>query len=330
MESKLLSVIVPVYNAERYLVRCVDSILAQTFTDFELILVDDGSSDGSGALCDEYARHDARVRVIHQANAGPGAARNAGLDAARGEWIGFVDSDDWIDDNHFESLLLAAQENAADISACGVIDEGKHRSYSWNRHDIRDCKKTISDLLLNRVHGALYCYLIRHELFSKNKIRFPEGINICEDVIVLLLLLVASPKTAYVDIYSYHYFVENYSSITKSRFSYEKCVQLVASVGEMERILQENSLYDRYIPEIQAKRRYCKCRILESSPHSVYKEFFDLYPGIYKTIKGKSPSLVFQKALLFSAEKHNTVFVAVLLGFFHLFWRLNNMLLGKR
>ena len=95
-QEKLLSVIVPVYNVERYLARCIDSILQQSYRNLELILVDDGASDSSGAICDEYAQKDPRVNVIHKENGGLSSARNAGLDAAKGEFISFVDSDDWI------------------------------------------------------------------------------------------------------------------------------------------------------------------------------------------------------------------------------------------
>ena len=93
----LISVIVPVYNAEKYLCRCIDSILAQTYKDFELLLIDDGSKDSSGAICDEYAAKDSRVRVFHKENGGVGFARNVGLDHAQGDWVTFVDSDDWVD-----------------------------------------------------------------------------------------------------------------------------------------------------------------------------------------------------------------------------------------
>ena len=106
-EKPLLSIIVPVYDVERYLPKCIGSILAQTFTDFELILVEDGSPDNCPALCDAAAEKDARIRVIHQKNGGLSAARNAGLDAARGEWIGFVDSDDYIAPEMYEALYLS-------------------------------------------------------------------------------------------------------------------------------------------------------------------------------------------------------------------------------
>ena len=117
-----ISVIVPVYKVEPYLHRCVDSILAQSFQDFELILVDDGSPDRCGVICDEYAQKDSRVRVIHQQNGGLSAARNAGIDLvladSESQWLSFVDSDDWIHPLYLELLERAVRESGADAGAC--------------------------------------------------------------------------------------------------------------------------------------------------------------------------------------------------------------------
>lgn len=114
-----ISIIVPVYNMERYLHQCVDSILAQTFTEWELLLVDDGSKDSSGQICDEYAAKDARVRVIHKDNTGQADSRNVAIGMAKADLIGFVDSDDWIDPDMYEVLYRTLTENNADISMCG-------------------------------------------------------------------------------------------------------------------------------------------------------------------------------------------------------------------
>lgn len=113
-----ISVIIPVYNSEKYLPQCMDSVLAQTYGDMEIILVDDGSTDGSPAVCDGYAAKDSRVQVIHQQNGGAGAARNAGLDAATGDYIGFIDSDDYIEPDMYEKLYRAIQKTGADMSLC--------------------------------------------------------------------------------------------------------------------------------------------------------------------------------------------------------------------
>lgn len=99
--DSMISVIVPVYNVERYLARCIESILSQTYTDFELLLIDDGSKDKSGSICDEYALKDSRIRVFHKPNGGVSSARNVGLDNARGQWVAFCDSDDWLDKSMF-------------------------------------------------------------------------------------------------------------------------------------------------------------------------------------------------------------------------------------
>ena len=125
-----ISIIVPVYNVEKYLEKCVRSILAQTFTDFELILVDDGSPDSSGAMCDQFAEQDQRVKVIHKENGGLSDARNAGIEIATGEYLGFVDSDDYIADDMYELLYTNIVKEDADLSICGIYDvyEGKELS----------------------------------------------------------------------------------------------------------------------------------------------------------------------------------------------------------
>lgn len=123
-----LSMIVPVYNTEKYLRECIDSILAQTFRDFELILVNDGSTDGSGAICDEYAIKDPRIQVIHQENGGVTRARKAAMGAASGNWIGFVDSDDWISPDMFEVMLEKAENSEAQIVICDAVLESANKT----------------------------------------------------------------------------------------------------------------------------------------------------------------------------------------------------------
>ena len=117
----LVTIIVPVYNVEAYLPRCLDSLLAQTHARLEIILVDDGSSDRSGVICDDYARADGRIQVLHQANGGLSRARNAGIDLARGRYLGFVDSDDWVDPRYVETLLRLLTDANAQVAACAFV-----------------------------------------------------------------------------------------------------------------------------------------------------------------------------------------------------------------
>ena len=130
--DKLLSIIVPVYKAAKHLDRCVESIISQTYENLEVILVDDGSPDGSPVMCDSWAQKDPRIKVIHKPNGGVSSARNAAIDAATGDFIGFVDSDDWIENDVYELLMKSLNENGSDIAFCGyyvVEHSGEKKGY---------------------------------------------------------------------------------------------------------------------------------------------------------------------------------------------------------
>ena len=175
----MISVIVPVYKVEPYLRRCVDSILAQTYSDFELILVDDGSPDTCGAICDSYAEQDARVRVIHQANGGLSAARNAGIEIARGDYLTFIDSDDLVSDYYLETLYDLICEKKADISVCMARDFSNETPYFYNKKEHEYCILSGREACLSIYQSlgilwvSAYAKLYKRELFSG--IRFPVG-----------------------------------------------------------------------------------------------------------------------------------------------------------
>lgn len=177
-----ISVIVPVYNVEPYIHRCVDSILAQTFTDFELILVDDGSPDNCGKICDDYAQIDSRIRVIHQENGGLSAARNAGIDSAHGKYIMFCDSDDYVADIFLEKMYGIAQnhKNAFIVSNLWKVKDGKQISYQPDNDEV-ECvsyfdiyKRGISAYVCNKIYET--------ELIQNHSIRFNESCKFAEDV----------------------------------------------------------------------------------------------------------------------------------------------------
>ena len=189
-----VSVIVPVYNAAAVLARGVDSILAQSFQDFELILVDDGSSDDSGAICDEYAARDSRVKVFHQTNAGVSAARNAGLRAACGEWVTFVDSDDMVLDCFLASLVAAVgRDESVDLAYCGyAIVDGK-TSIKTFKTETYIGKKQIHDALTQTdllYRCSPWAKLFRRSVIVENGLRFDENLSISEDRLFLYNYLV--------------------------------------------------------------------------------------------------------------------------------------------
>lgn len=180
-----LSIIVPVYKVEKYLPRCIDSILAQTFGDFELILIDDGSPDGCGRICDEYARKDKRIVVIHQKNMGVSAARNAGLDIARGRYIGFVDSDDWIEPQMYEVMMREARASAKDIIACGICyygyDDNRIMGYDLSTTENYSSIQAQEDLFAkpSKIGGCIWNKLYKQEIAILEK--FDTGIRDGED-----------------------------------------------------------------------------------------------------------------------------------------------------
>lgn len=216
-----ISIIVPVYKAEQYLRPCIDSILAQTYTDFELVLVDDGSPDNCGAICDEYATKDSRVKVIHQRNQGQAAARNAAVKMALGEWVCFVDSDDVIHPQMLDSLYRAASMSDAGISMCSAVEaeelpgdflENKQTEY---RVAILD-ERTLESLFDHGEHRpwVIWGKLIRKEIVKK--LPFAAG-RIYEDNAVVCRWLVEAKKAADVHDRMYFYRV-NRTGTTKSSF----------------------------------------------------------------------------------------------------------------
>ena len=192
--SPVVSVIVPVYNAAAFLGRGVDSILAQNFRDFELILVDDGSKDDSGAICDKYAERDHRVRVIHQENAGVSVARNAGLKVARGEWVTFVDSDDMVLDCFLESLVAAVNtDEQIDLAYCGyAIVEGSasiktYKSGAYIGQDNMHELLSKSNLLYR---CSPWAKLYRRSIIVDNELQFDVNLTISEDRLFVYKYLV--------------------------------------------------------------------------------------------------------------------------------------------
>lgn len=238
-----ISVIVPVYRVEKYLPACIDSILNQTFTDFELILVDDGSPDRCPEICDETAKRDARVRVIHQANQGLSAARNAGIEAARGAWLSFVDSDDYIAPQFYEKLYQTAQRTDADCVMCSVqnVDEsGKSIDSALMR--VADEVKTGQEVLQKIGRDDVTPYLTawnklyRRKLF--NTLRYPAGRQ-NEDVFVFAELFCQVQRAACVAEPLYFY-RKRIDSIMNSAVKLRNLDEMWAYVNCFEHLQQDN------------------------------------------------------------------------------------------
>lgn len=204
-----ISVIVPVYNTEKYLHRCIDSILAQTFTDLELLLVDDGSTDTSGAICDDYAKKDCRVHVFHQTNQGQAAARNFALDwmfaNSNSDFVSFIDSDDWVHPQFFELSLLAARKGFRIVS-CGILIFSKDEEISINYYSL-SYEQISPEFVYTQGEKKIYTYICG-KLYDKGlweKLRFPVGIR-WEDLAIFHKLVFAVTKIAYIRDKMYFYY----------------------------------------------------------------------------------------------------------------------------
>jgi len=251
----LISVIVPVYQVEAYLGRCVESLLAQTYRNLEIILIDDGSLDGCPKICDAYAEKDDRVRVIHQENAGLSGARNAGIDAARGEYLAFADSDDYVAEDFIRTLYDLLQETGSAISQCrfAYVQGEKLRS-----EESRDYQIYRGACLLEQLYGPeeeATCFVVawnklyRRELFEK--IRYPLG-RIHEDEATTYRLFHKGGKLVFTRRALYGYFTDNSGSIT-SVFS-RKRLQCLTAHEERIAFFKEHG-YEKLLPK--AYRKLC-------------------------------------------------------------------------
>jgi glycosyltransferase involved in cell wall biosynthesis len=240
-----ISLIVAVYNAEPYFRAFIDSVLSQTFQEFELLLINDGSSDNSGAMCDEYAAKDNRIKVLHKANEGVAATRQRGLDMACGEYTIHADPDDVIAPTMLEELYNTAKEENADMVICNIykrFKEGDDRLPRQNPTSLQP-PDIVDDLLSDRLHGSLCNKLIRRELFSRYNISFAPGLNYCEDLLVCIKLAMNDIKVAYLDRALYYYNIyQNENSISRI-YTRQKLEQRLTLLRYVFELLPDNQHY---------------------------------------------------------------------------------------
>ncbi|WP_270568128.1 glycosyltransferase, partial [Clostridium beijerinckii] len=262
-----LSIIVPIYNVERYLDKCIDSILNQSFKDFELILVDDGSPDKCGDICNSYSKLDRRIKVIHKQNGGLSSARNAGLDIAVGEYIAFVDSDDWINGDMYDTLYCIAKENNADIVQCRfkkVYNDIEEYVEISKKVNIIDKIEALTNLI---AYGEMHVQSVVtwNKIYKRmlfDDIRFPQG-KIHEDEFTTYKFFYKSKKIVLCDDELYYYRqVDN--SIMNTKFN-KKRLDYLDALEEMYNFFKQNKklhnlVMIRYIDSYRTY--YFKCKEL--------------------------------------------------------------------
>ena len=246
MSQPLVSVIVPVYKAEAYLHKCVDSLLAQTMTDFEVLLIDDGSPDRSGAMCDEYAAKDSRIRVFHKENGGVASARQVGIENVRGEYTIHADPDDWVEPTMLEELYAKAKEDDADMVICDYyIHSSKHISYKSQDIGIFSVNNVIVALFQGELYVSLWNKIVRTSCFCNN-INFDQSVIVAEDVLFCLSLLKNSIKrVVYTPKAYYHYDISiNENSLVKTTTSNKRVENGQKLYFAMRKLFNGTSYFD--------------------------------------------------------------------------------------
>lgn len=210
--EKLISVIVPVYNVEKYLPKCIDSILEQTYRNLEILLIDDGSKDSSPQICDEYAEKDSRIRVIHKENGGLSSARNRGLDEAKGDFVGFIDSDDYIQKDMYEYLMSGIEKYDADISICQriMVKNDKKKPQDREKNEVYDTETAVRKLLNEDIMNAVWNKLYKKEVVEG--IYFPEG-RVYESTAVTFQYITRAKKVANLKKSKYYYIMRDGSIV---------------------------------------------------------------------------------------------------------------------
>lgn len=261
--SVKLSIIVPVYNTEEFLIQCLDSIKNQILNDFECILVDDGSSDKSGKICDDFVKTDGRFSVFHIANSGVSNARNFGIEKATGEYITFVDSDDFIESNAYQHILDLMEKDDAEVGCFNFYrfySIGDSKKIKFN--DKKDLYENFISYPINM--NSLCNKVVKRNLFIDNEIRFNPDISVSEDLLVSFEILSKSVKVSYSSEYLYYYRVNCFSA-TNSAITQRKIDDTYKVYEAIKQYCFENSLqkkakkYIRYL-NASAVRPYLVCQ----------------------------------------------------------------------
>jgi len=307
----LISVIIPVYKAEAYLDKCMDSVLNQTYRNLEIILVDDGSPDQSGAVCDRYAEKDPRVCVIHKKNGGAADARNHGLDKARGDYVAFVDSDDWIELNMYEQLLEQLQENNVKLCVCGrfdVINGEKVAGLGPKSNGRITEKEAFRKLLVEKELDSSPC----DKLYDKSifaELRFPVGV-INEDAAIIHQIIANAGEICLLDkrLYYYNHHAE---SVTTSSFSEKKLIMKKHAEHTVEYITAQYPDLNDVAQAYLAKRyiELCVCIVradkeVQKLQRSLYEEMMRYVHSVKQFLQTKDRV----KYIMLRLRVYNTLF----------------------
>lgn len=281
-KEPLISIIIPVYKVEKYIKRCLDSVVNQTYKNLEIILVDDGTPDNSGKICDEYAKKDKRIKIIHKENGGVSDARNKGIEQATGKYIGFVDSDDYIDVNMYEILKNTIEKENADIASCKYVRFAEYVEFDSQKYDKKTIEYNQEEYMKKFFKiGTQECvYYPWNKLYKKSIIcsdQYPKGLT-SEDVVGTYKALLKAKKIVEIN-YPYYYYFYNKKSITGSKFS-NKDLDLIKIWDIVIKISNENN--QKYLEYSKINRmRIDYTLLMRMAIQLNYKEINEKYKKQY-------------------------------------------------
>lgn len=270
-ETPLISIVVPVYKVEKYLSRCIDSILAQTYKNFELILVDDGSPDNCGKICDEYALKDSRIKVIHQENSGTIIARNTGIKNTKGKYLGFVDSDDYIKPQMYEQLYNIISSGNYDIVWCDVVIELSDRKFISQLTASENPNDLLSQLLKGEYPGWMWNKLISREFFLKCNVYQDPSCPVMEDVLIMTQLLYRRPKIKHLINALYIYNRTNDQALTSKE---DVRLKSLTNLIHIEQFLKKKDIFNYYCHDFSIMAMKTKISLLNTNRFQLAKNIF--------------------------------------------------------
>jgi glycosyltransferase involved in cell wall biosynthesis len=256
-----VSIIVATYNADNYLERCLNSIALQTMTDFEVIVIDDGSTDNTGMIADSFAKKDNRFSIIHKVNGGVASARQAGIDNATGDYIIHVDSDDWVEPNMLEELVECAEKENADMVICDYYEINKDgEQYNCQRPYPLD-RLSIWGQMMNTLAGSLWNKLVKRTCYTEYHITFTKGINLEEDKLICLKILSKDISVTYLNRAYYHYdHTQNINSTSITNYSPKSRLAILEQIDDYCDITPIQSYFDQAVFYIAYQALYApKC-----------------------------------------------------------------------
>lgn len=272
--NPFISLVMPVYNSELYLVRALDSILAQTYKAWELILVDDGSKDTSGTICDTYAEKDARIMVVHKSNGGCSAARQTGMQYVRGEYVLHIDSDDWLEKIALEEYYMMISTAQADVIYSNAF---WNDSSIWKFLKVETPQEMVSAIFNQKMWGVLWNKMVRTKI-AKQWAMVPNDVSMWEDIAYILPCLLHSTSIAYIDKPLYHYNIDNGGSMIHTVQSKNMAIEYCNAVNYFETCLKDVNKQMFFIKELRRLKLHAIRDYVDDIRFRDYDKFIKTYP----------------------------------------------------